>query len=392
MDALDVVLIVLCVLFGVSGYRQGLLVGVLAFVGLLGGGAIGAHYAPAVRHHLHIDMSAAAFGLGFVVVCSVVGQLLATMVGVAIRRQLEWSVLAVADAAAGAALSVVSVLLVAWLIGTAVAQTTVSGLAGQVRGSAVLRGVDDVVPEGARTWFAGFRRLLDRGGLPEVFASIGPENIVPVQRPDPALAHSRAVRVAQGDVVKVTGTAPSCSRSIEGSGFVYAADRVMTNAHVVAGVRSPQVHTSDGETFPATVVRYDPERDVAVLRVDGLDRTPLSFGGTRKRGQGAVVIGYPENGPLTAGAARVRALQDARGPDIYQEQQVTRQVYSLYAVVRPGNSGGPMLSPSGQVAGVVFALAVDNDHTGYALSAAEVAGDAAAGRTATAPVSTRGCD
>lgn len=392
MDVLDLVLIVLCVLFGISGYRQGLLVGVLAFIGLLGGGALGAHFSPELRSHLHLGLAAPGYGLAFVVVCAVLGQLIASVIGVAIRHQLEWSALAIADSVAGAALSVVSVLLVSWLIGTAVAQTTVSGLAGQVRNSVVLRAVDDVVPAQARTWFAGFRRLLDRGGLPEVFAEIGPPHIVKVPPPDPKLAHSRAVRIAEQDVVKVTGTATSCSRSIEGSGFVYATDRIMTNAHVVAGVAAPQVHTLDGRTLAATVVRYDPQRDVAVLDVPGIGRSPLSFGGPVAAGHGAIVLGYPEDGPLTAGSARVRAVQDASGPDIYQNQEVSRQVYSLYAVVRPGNSGGPMLTPAGRVAGVVFASAVDNSHTAYALTAAEVARDAAAGRTATRRVSTQGCD
>jgi S1-C subfamily serine protease len=104
------------------------------------------------------------------------------------------------------------------------------------------------------------------------------------------------------------------------------------------------------------------------------------------------VLGYPENGPFTAVAARVRSVEEARGPDIYQSQQVTRQIYALYAIVRPGNSGGPLLTPGGQVAGVVFAAAVDHAHTGYALTAREVAPDAATGATATAEVSTQGCD
>jgi S1-C subfamily serine protease len=85
-------------------------------------------------------------------------------------------------------------------------------------------------------------------------------------------------------------------------------------------------------------------------------------------------------------------VENARGPDIYQNRQVTRQIYALYSLVRPGNSGGPLLTPSSRVAGVVFAAAVDDAHTGYALSAAEVAPDASRGATATATVSTQICD
>jgi S1-C subfamily serine protease len=166
----------------------------------------------------------------------------------------------------------------------------------------------------------------------------------------------------------------------------------MTNAHVVAGVTSPSVRTVSGDTFAARVVLYDPERDIAVLDVPGLVGRTLSFAGPLSRGDGAIVTGYPENGPFTAVAARILSAQNARGPDIYQNRQVTRQIYSLNSTVRPGNSGGPLLTPGGQVAGVVFAAAVDNEHLDYALTAAEVASDAATGSTATATVSTQGCD
>jgi S1-C subfamily serine protease len=261
-----------------------------------------------------------------------------------------------------------------------------------VRHSTVLSRIDDVMPDSARTWFSSFRRLLDQNGFPQVFGAISPERIVPVAPPDPAVANSRAVQVAEGDIVKITGVAPSCHRQLEGSGFVYAPGRVMTNAHVVAGVHGPTVQTIDGRTHPATVVLYDPRRDIAVLAVNGLDRAPLAFAGVAQRGQSAVVAGYPENGPFRPVAARVRGIENARGPDIYQSSQVTREIYSVYAVVRPGNSGGPLLAPDGRVYGVVFAAAVDDPRTGYALTAREVASDAAAGAGAAAPVSTEGCD
>jgi S1-C subfamily serine protease len=161
---------------------------------------------------------------------------------------------------------------------------------------------------------------------------------------------------------------------------------------VVAGVHGPTVHALDGRSYPAEVVLYDPKRDVAVLYVPGFDRQPLSFAGLAQRGQSAVVAGYPENGPFRPVAARVRGVESARGPDIYQSSQVTRQIYSVYSVVRPGNSGGPLLAPDGRVYGVVFAAAVEDRHTGYALTAAEVAADARSGAGARQPVSTQGCD
>jgi S1-C subfamily serine protease len=151
------------------------------------------------------------------------------------------------------------------------------------------------------------------------------------------------------------------------------------------------VHLASGDV-DATVVLYDPDRDVAVLAVPGLDVAPLAFAPAARTGDGAVVVGYPQDGPFRADAARVRGTQDARGPDIYQRRTVVREIYALRARVRPGNSGGPLVSPGGKVYGVVFAAAADDPQTGYALTAKEVAGDAARGRTATSSVSTQGCD
>jgi S1-C subfamily serine protease len=391
MDLLDLILILLCVLFAVSGYRQGFVVGVLSFAGFLGGGALGAKYASTLHARIHVGLGPAAFGLLAVIVFAMLGQLLATLIGAAVRRRFTWRPLRTADAVAGGAVSVVSVLLVAWLIGTAIAHTAPGGVSAEVRRSQILQTVDRIMPQAARTWFASFRRLLDHNGFPEVFGGIGPEQIRPVAPPNPRLAHSPAVRSAEPDVVKITGIASSCSRQLEGSGFVYAADHVMTNAHVVAGVSSPTVQTIDGRSLPARVVLYDPERDVAVLDVPGLNLTPLSFSGALGTGDSAIVAGYPENGPFTARAARIRDVEEARGPDIYQNRQVTRQIYSIYALVQPGNSGGPLLTTSGTVAGVVFAAAVDNSRTGYVLTAHEVAPDAAAGASRTTAVSTQGC-
>jgi S1-C subfamily serine protease len=345
-----------------------------------------------LHSHFHVGLNPALFGLLVVLIGAVVGQLIATVIAAALRRQFRWRPLRTLDSVGGAAVSVLSVLLVAWLVGTALAHSSPKGVSREVRHSGVLRAVDNLMPSNARTWFGSFRRLLDQSNLPEVFGGIGPENIVSVPPPDPKLARSHGVRVAQPDVVKIGGVASSCSRRLEGSGFVYAPNRVMTNAHVLAGVTGPVVQTTDGRALHARVVLYDPERDVAVLRVPGLGLSPLQFDGSLAHGDDAIVVGYPENGPFRADAARVRSVQNARGPDIYQTHQVTRQIYSLFSTIRPGNSGGPLLTPDGRVAGVVFAAAVDSAHTGYALTSAEVAPDAAQGRTATKRVSTQMCD
>src|SRR5436190_5096087 len=314
MDLLDLLLIAVAAGFAVSGYRQGFLIGVLSFVGFLGGGVLGAKYAPALHEALGGTGQSPLFGLLIVFLAATAGQLVATAVGISVRRRITWDPARVVDSVGGAAVSVVSVLLVAWLVGSALAHSAYGSLARQVQHSAVLTGIDSLMPDSIPTWFAAFRRLIDQNGFPQVFGAIGPERIVKVPPPDPKVANSKAVRLAQGDIVKITGVAASCHRQLEGSGFLYAPEPVMTNAHVVAGVPDPTVQSPDGHSYSATVVLYDSKRDVAVLRVPGFDRAPLSFAGQAGRGQSAVVAGYPENGPFRPVAARIRGVESARGP------------------------------------------------------------------------------
>ncbi len=391
-DLLDVILLVLAAGFALSGYRQGFVVGVLSFFGFLGGGVLGATLAPRIAKVSPLDsLPTVTVALVSVFVLASVGQVVATLLGNLVRNKILWKPARTVDAIAGAGVSVVSLLLVAWLVGTAVANSTFVGLASQVRRSVVLDTVDQAVPGGARGLFASFRRIIDDRGFPQVFGDLVPTQAKPVDPPDARLARSAVVQSAESRVFKITGVATSCSKRIEGTGFFYAPERVMTNAHVVAGVKEPVVNVN-GRKVDATVVLYDPDRDIAVLRVPGLTGTPLSFAGAAATGDSAIVVGYPQDGPYRADAARVRGTQDARGPNIYQNKTVVREIYALRARVRPGNSGGPLLDPSGGVYGVVFAAAADDPQTGYALTAKEVAGDASQGRTATAQVSTRGCD
>jgi S1-C subfamily serine protease len=216
-----------------------------------------------------------------------------------------------------------------------------------------------------------------------------PERIRETQPPDGEIARQQGVRDAYSRIAKVTGVA-NCSRGLEGSGFVYAPQRVMTNAHVVAGVGSPQVEV-DGQSYEAHVVVFDPEVDIAVLYVPNLKIKPLSFDFTGKADDSAVVLGYPENGPFDSEPARIRSEERLRGPDIYGDRTVTRQAFSIWASVRPGNSGGPLLSNKGTVYGVVFAASVEDNRTGYVLTAEQVSDDAREGATATQEVSTRTC-
>src|SRR5439155_2220821 len=227
------------------------------------------------------------------------------------------------------------------------------------------------------------RQTVDTRGFPDVFGGLTPTRVRPVPEPDPALANSQLVRNAESSVVKVLGTAPSCSRRIEGSGFIYAPQHVMTNAHVVAGTTS--ITVEDGNTRRAgQVVVYDSEKDLAVIYVPGLQAPLLRFAASAARtGDDAIVLGYPLDGPFDAEPARIRDQGPIRGPNIYDSRNVTRDIYTLRGLVRSGNSGGPLLAADGTVLGVIFAAAADDPQTGFALTDNEAGPIVLAGRDAT---------
>jgi len=389
---LDLVLVVAALLFAVSGYRQGFVVGLLSFAGLLGGGVLGAKLAPGIAGtSLFERFPRAVVGLAVVLVAASIGQVLASVVGAALRRRLTWHQARRLDAVGGAVISAVGLLLVAWLLGRAAAASPYPSLSAQVRDSVVINAVDNVLPTAVRRFFSSFRNLIDEGGFPEVFEDLRRPEVADVDPPDPALAGSQVVMAVRPSVLKVTGVA-ECDKRVEGTGFVYAPGRVMTNAHVVAGVAEPKVQVDDRQ-LPARVVVFDPQRDLAVLAVDGLDRPALEFTERRAQsGDGAIVLGYPKDGPFRPDPARIVGSLDARGPDIYQEEVGVRNIYSLKGLVRPGNSGGPLIDPEGRVLGVIFAAASDDPSVGYALTALEARSVAEKGRTATETVSTRTCD
>jgi S1-C subfamily serine protease len=393
-DLLDLALVVIAAAFAVSGYRQGFIVGSLSFLGFIGGTVLGAEFGPGISRALvggQTQQDVVAVIL--LVSAAIIGQFVASSIGTAMRQTMTGRSTTQLDAVGGAMVSVLSVLLIAWAIGSVLTASPFPVVDQQVNNSAVLRTIDRVMPSQARTMFSDFRRLLDSGPYVQVFSGIGSARLLSVPAPDESVLKSPGFLAARTRVVKIQGTAPSCDRMIEGSGFVYSDDHVLTNAHVVAGVtEGPTVTTIGGAVYHAQVVFYDPQVDIAVLYVPGLNLTPLKFDTSAGPGDDAVVAGYPEDNPFTAVAARIGTEESAEGPDIYQTGEVDRQIYEIRAVVEPGNSGGPLLSPDGNVYGVVFAAAVGESDTGFALTASEVSADANAGADSTAQVSTQGCD
>ncbi len=393
-DLLDLILVVLAAAFAVAGYRQGFIVGVLSCIGFLAGAAVGATFSPSVARFLvHGASQQALVAIILVFIAAMIGQLLASLLGVMVRSRVTWRPVAMVDALGGAAVSVLSVLVIAWFIGSAVVNAPFPAVATQVRSSEVLHGVSDFMPPAAHTMFSDFRHLLDESPYTQVFGALGINGSANVPPPDNAVLSWPVVRRDRNSIVKIWGEAKyTCNRSLEGSGFVISPEHVLTNAHVVAGMTvGPYVSYGGGNGMPATVVLFDWNNDVAILYVPGLTAPPLHFAGSAARGSDAVVAGYPENGPFRAVPARVGSEWAADGPNIYKSGTVTRDIYAVRSTVEPGNSGGPLLAKNGKVDGVIFAASTIARDTGFALTSSVVRPDVRKGGDATVQVSTRGC-
>ncbi len=389
MNLLDWLLVGLVLTYALSGYWQGFVTGAMATAGLLLGGLTGVWLAPLLLGDADPSLLVSLGALFIVILAASVGQAVFQYGGARLRETIRWQPFRAVDAVGGAALSGAAVLLVSWALGVAVAGAGINGITPMVRESLVLKKVDEVLPAGADHVLKAFNNVVGTTFFPRYLEPFAPERIVPVGPGPRRLLTDPDVVRAEQSVVKIHG-ANRCGRGIEGSGFLYAADRVMTNAHVVAGVDKPTVDIN-GETLEATVVHYDPDVDVAVLAVESGQLATLPFDFAVEPREGVAILGFPEDGPYDVQPGRVRSQQRLRSPNIYGDGAVIRDVLSLRGTVRPGNSGGPVVSSSGDVVGVVFAASLTDSQTGYALTAEQVAQAATLGVAGTRGVDTQDC-
>lgn len=389
MSTLDIVLVLVLIAYAISGYWQGFITGAFATAGLLIGGGLGILLAPHLLGKASPSVWVSVGALFVVLVCASIGQAVFQFAGSRVRDLIRWRPARALDAVGGALLSCCAVLLVTWAIGVAATGASMPWLAKAVNESVVLRAVDQVMPARAATALHAFDDVVGTSVFPRYLEPFAPERIVAVEAPPASIAGNANVAAAERSVFKVRGD-NVCGRGVEGSAFVYAPERLLTNAHVVAGVRKPGVLVGS-KVMTARVVEYDPGLDIAVLEVPGLQAPALELDTGGKADQPGAVLGYPQDGPYDVEPARIRSEQRLRSPDIYGQGTVIREVFSLRALVRPGNSGGPLVSTSGKVLGVVFAASVSDNETGYALTTEQIAKIAEAGATATTAVSTGSC-
>ena len=391
----DLLIVAIAIGAAISGYRQGAVASALALIGVILGAVAGIMVAPRVMELVDDPALRLFFGMIVLIVLVVIGEAAGMVLGSAARSGLHSTGFRVADSLTGSVLQVIAVLVAAWLLSFPIASAADSRLGTAVGDSRVLGAVGTVAPDWMHRLPDNVTSLLQNSGLVQVMGPFGQTEVSHVEAPDPALAELPVVGQARRSVLKISGVAESCGQNLEGSGFVYAPERVMTNAHVVAGTNKVSVSTWNGaEDRPATVVLFDPETDVAVLDVPGLQAPPLGFDFTpAKTGDDAIALGYPEDGPFAVTPLRIRDRITLQGPDIFQRSDaVSRGVYTVRGQIRSGNSGGPMIGTDGRVKGVVFGAAQDPaDDTGFVLTAEEVRSEADAARGLTAPTGTDHC-
>jgi S1-C subfamily serine protease len=346
VTAVDWLIVAFCALLAFYGYVQGFIIGILSLAGFVAGALIGTRLVPLLLPGGSHSQYAPLFGL---LGALLAGGVLASGfegIGIHVRRTLRLPGLHTVDGVLGAALTACVGLGIAWIVGAVAAQSSGSPvLRRDVQRSAILRELNQLLPPAGPILNA----LARIDPLPSVN---GP--VADVPPPARGILGVPGVRSAFSRVAKITGTA--CGLGIEGSGWVAAPGLVVTNAHVVAGETDTTVQLESGPSgLHAQVVAFDAHDDVAVLRVAGLGASPLALAPNPSSGTAVAILGYPVDGPFNAQPGRIGQTEDATTEDAYGNGPVTRSIESLRGLVRPGNSGGPLVNAAGQVEGTVFA-------------------------------------
>jgi S1-C subfamily serine protease len=357
VTVLDWAIVVFTIAFAMWGYRQGLVVGVLTLLGFAAGAVAGSRIAPLLLSEGADSPYAPLFAaLGALLAGALVAVTLESLALGLRERVIRGRVLHLADGAGGAALIAAVALGLIWVFGAvALHAPGTAELRADVQRSLILRRLNDLLPPSGP--------VLNALNRVDPAPSIG-GSAAPVAPPDPAIASDPDVRRASRSVVRVLGTA--CGLGVEGSGWVGAPGLVVTNAHVVAGEDDTTVTTVDGATLEAEPVQYDPDNDLALLRIDA-PLPVLEIATDPHRGSPGAVLGYPENGPYAVTAARLGEISTVLSENSYGNGPIDRSIASLRGHVRSGNSGGPLVDSDGRVMATVFAATTSGPPGGFAI-------------------------
>lgn len=387
MIVVDVLVVVILVAALLAGLQRGFFASIGTLVGLAAGAFAAYWLTPLVSAWVTSPTWRGPAVVATVIGLVAIGAAAGAAIGAALRSGADRLKLRVVERILGGLASLVAAALALAMVAPALAVAGIPVVSSAVASSTVLRGIDALTPDPVDAALAQLRGAVLDDGLPRLGELLGPgvDPAPPISLDDPELARAAA------SVARVSGTAYACGRGSTGSGFVIAPDRVVTNAHVVAGVDTPLIELPGVTAREGRIVYFDPIDDLAVIAVDDLGAAPLPFTSTLAAGTAAAIQGYPHGGPFSMVTAGVQSTGTATVPDIYGESWHPREIYSLESDVRPGNSGGPLLTGDGEVAGVVFARAEDDSAVGYAMTMAELTDVAAQAPSLSDAVSSGRC-
>lgn len=368
MNWVDVLIVAIAIVAAIQGWFQGAIRQVLGWVGLFLGFYVGIDIAPSLSTDITHSSVRPVLALVIVVLAAVAGQFLGHVAGVTIRRTVRMVKLGLFDSVGGVVVGVAGALVTCWLVAALFVATSWSAGASGIQGSRIIKALDKVMPT-VPSAEARLQTLLRNASFPGVFANIIAPTIT--SGPLPKLAKNTLSPHSPNEILKVL--AVGCTDVHQGTGFFVSSNLVVTNAHVVAGATSVTVAGT-----PAHVALFDPENDVAILRVETPTTiTPLTFAtSTPKSGTHAEVIGFPLDGPRTISPSVIDGQITAESRDIYDRRTFQRSLLVVYSVIEPGNSGSPVMV-GGQVTGVVFSKLISQNETAYAIPSAIVVHDIA---------------
>ncbi|TLM84359.1 MarP family serine protease [Pseudarthrobacter sp. NamE2] len=388
LTVLDLILILALLSYLVYGLRNGFLVTVGGIAGFAAG-AVAAFFAvPLVSGFVEDSGWRLTAIVAAAVVLVVLGHGLGTMVGRQIRGAMRIRPLRAVDRVVGGAVNVVVSALVMSMLAFSISSLGVPIVSQQLAESKVIRFIDGLTPTPVKATMAELRSAVIGNGIPTLIEGLEQGPAVPVPN---ASTDTPALNRAAQSVLRIAGTAYECGQNQTGTGFVVSPDRVVTNAHVVAGVSQPVVEMLDGGAMPGRVVYFDTKHDLAVLAVEDLPLQPLPLSGDLPGGSAAAFAGYPHGGPFQSKPATIQDITTVLVPDIYGSNPAPEEIYRLAGDVQPGNSGGPLLTTEGQVAGVIFAKATSDTDMGFAITMDDLNPVAAQAGSLSAPVSSGQC-
>jgi len=383
---LDVILVVLLVASLGAGYRSGLIGSLSGVLGLVAGAVAAYFVVPLVPSWVPAAEWRTPASIAAALLLVISGLTIGESIGRALRRRTPRKLRGV-DRLFGAVIGVAAAAAVMSMVAFSVGALGIPPLTSAIASSGVVRTIDSVTPDPVKSFLAQLRSTVVEDGLPLISDAFGGQS--------PALPEaqldSAALDTAAASVLRITGNAVACGQSQSGSGFVVAPERVMTNAHVVAGVSEAVVEVPGAGALTGEIVYFDPVDDLAIIAVPGLAAAPLTLQGDLAMNSEGVSLGYPFGGPFDSDPARVMSVGSMLVADIYGQSPTDRAVYTLAADVQQGESGGPLLSADGRVAGVIFAKAANTANVGYALAMSEVAPVVAQAGSLSAAVSSGAC-